>query len=238
MKISFIIPAHNEALYIGNTIESILRQPREMIEEIIVVDNGSHDETSAVAGRYPLVKVVPEPVRGTNRARQTGFLASRGELAAFIDADVALPADWSQRVVERFRKNERVVGVSGPYWYTHCSWLLKCSVVLHFLVAYTAYVLVHYVFRVAGMAMGGNFIIRRTALEKIGGFNTSLKFWGDDTDTAKRLRRVGYVIFTPRVHVLSSTRRFRQRGWLTTVYKYSMNYFWVVLFSKPFSQVH
>ena len=64
------------------------------------------------------------------------------------------------------------------------------------------------------MLQGGNFVVRRTALEEIGGYNPKFSFYGEDTDLARRLNSVGAVKFTFRLPALSSGRRLIEEGML------------------------
>ena len=84
------------------------------------------------------------------------------------------------------------------------------------------------------MLQGGNFILRRSALEKIGGYDTSIDFWGEDTDIATRISKVGRVKFTFDFPIYTSARRFKKDGFLVAAWKYFINYVWVLLFRKPF----
>lgn len=235
-NISFIIPARNEEAFIGQTIESILKQPAELVKEIIVADNGSTDNTPKVAARYPKVKVVSEPTPGTNRARQAGLKVATGEVIAFLDADNWLTQNWSETAIQ-YLQRPGVVGVSGPYWHRDQSQLGQIVTYYGFLlIAYPIYLLVHYIFRSGSVVLGGNLAAKREALEKIGGLDTSFTFFGDDANTGKRLRKVGKVIFTSHLIVWASARRFQKHGYIKTVFRYFINFFWVILFNKPFSK--
>lgn len=86
--VSIIIPAHNAATYLGDAIESVLRQSYAHYE-IVVIDDGSTDRTANIAERYPGVLVLRQAQRGAGAARNAGILATKGELIAFLDAD-----DW------------------------------------------------------------------------------------------------------------------------------------------------
>ena len=86
-SISVIIPAYNRAHLIGETLRSLLLQTRPA-EEVIVVDDGSTDETAAVAAAFgPPVKVIRQTNAGPGAARNTGFRNSCGEFIHFFDSD-------------------------------------------------------------------------------------------------------------------------------------------------------
>lgn len=100
-SISIIVPAYNEAVRLGKTLSTILEylneQPRE--SELIVVDDGSSDETSSVAiqqcmksqGRIRTEVIGVRPNRGKGFAVRTGLLAARAPVAIFSDADLSTP---------------------------------------------------------------------------------------------------------------------------------------------------
>lgn len=84
--ISVVIPSYNGSRYLGEAIESVLGQHHRPLE-IIVVDDGSTDDTPAVALRYPSVSYVRQNNRGLAAARNTGLERSRGEFCVFLDSD-------------------------------------------------------------------------------------------------------------------------------------------------------
>lgn len=214
MKFSFVIPALNEAANIGACLQSILDETLGNEEcddgEIIVVDNGSADDTARIARSYG-ADIIYELRRGPNRARQTGFEYSTGELVAFIDADCRLPRGWLDTVLAQFKPG--VSCVAGPYTYNGPLWFRAGARVC---------------FWTAGglnslgipIIMGGNYVVRRSALKQAGGHDTQIEFYGDDRDTAVRLSKVGRIRFTRKISVDSSNRRFLNEGYLRTVWNY------------------
>lgn len=86
--VSVVIPAHNAAEFVGEAIDSVLRQSYRHYE-IVVVDDGSSDTTASIVGRYPGVRLLRQPQRGAGAARNAGIRSTKGELIAFLDAD-----DW------------------------------------------------------------------------------------------------------------------------------------------------
>ncbi len=112
--ISVIIPALNSQNTIGLTLSSLIRNAVLKLEfEIIVVDNGSSDNTMKIAERYP-VKVVSCAKRGQGAARNLGLLEAKGDIICFTDSDVVVPKDWLSRIAAFFIDHPHAHGVGGP----------------------------------------------------------------------------------------------------------------------------
>lgn len=87
LSFSVIIPAYNRAQYIEQTLKGILSQHRRP-DEIIVVNDGSTDDTAAVVGSFgDRVQIITIPNSGPSRARDVGVRASKGTFLAFCDSD-------------------------------------------------------------------------------------------------------------------------------------------------------
>ena len=238
MRLSFVIPAYNEEAYLPACLESILAQTRELGDEveIIVVNNASTDRTREVALAYSGVRVVDEPRKGLTFARQAGFAASTGKLIANVDSDSRLTPGWVDKVLVNFAGDAKMVALSGPFVYYDLSPNQRVSVRVFYAVAFLVYALNRYVLRAGSMVQGGNFVLRRDALEKIGGFNTAIAFYGEDTDIARRMNQVGTVKFTFDLKMFSSARRLKQEGMLKIAARYTLNYFWSTFRKKPFTE--
>jgi glycosyltransferase involved in cell wall biosynthesis len=246
MKISFVIPAYNEEAHLSGCIKAIQREIEVVrsrgsgsnIEaEIIVVNNASTDRTKEVAQSFAGVRVVDEPHKGLVRARQAGFVVSTGDLIANIDSDVMLTEGWVDTVLEAFRKDTNLVCLSGPFIMHDVSPFVRVLVSVWYGISYVLHAMAH-LLGVGAVAQGGNYVVRRSALEKIGGFDTTIEFYGEDTDIARRMAKVGRVVWTSRLPVYSSGRRLRHEGVLQTAFRYGINFFWVTLFGKPFTHHH
>ncbi len=240
MKLSFVISAYNEEKYLANCLESILYEikDKKYDVEVIVVNNASLDLTREVAQSFSEVRVVDEPAKGLVRARRAGYLASNGDIVANIDADTKVPKGWVEKVFLEFSKNENLVALSGPYIYYDLNFFINILVRIWYYIGYIHYLLNLFIFKKSGILQGGNFIIRRTAMEKIGGFNLGFDFYGEDIDVATRIKEVGKVKFTFQLPMYTSARRFKGEGLFVTAWNYGINYFWTIFFKKPFSKEH
>jgi glycosyltransferase involved in cell wall biosynthesis len=238
--LSFVVPAYNEESYLGACLESILAQTRgrEHQFEIVVVNNASTDHTREVALRYPGVRVVDEPRKGLTFARQAGFLNTSGALIANVDSDSRLTSGWIDRVLATFAKESNLAAFSGPFIYYDLTPTQQIGVRGFYLIAWLTYAINRYILRVGSMVQGGNFVVSRSALERIGGFNLSISFYGEDTDIARRMSAVGDVLFTHDLKMFSSARRLKKEGMLLIAARYTVNYIWTTFLKRPFSSDH
>lgn len=241
MKLSFVVPAHNEEDYVGECIESIKRETDNAPYpvEITVVNNASTDKTASIARSYAGVKVVDEPRKGIVWARRAGLLASSGDLIANIDADSRLTRGWLKKVIRAFSDDPNLVALSGPFiHYDIPSRARKFLVRFWYGVVFIGQGVVKTLFGTGAFLQGGNYVVRRRAMEAIGGYNTNIEFHGEDSDIGRRIMKVGKVVFTFKLPVYSSARRINREGMVTTAFKYTLNYFWGLIFGKPFHSAY
>lgn len=104
--VSVVIPAFNDARYIRQAIESVLAQTHPALD-VVVVDDGSTDETVAVVREFgPAVRVIEQQNRGAAAARNRALQEIRGEYVAFLDADDF----WHPRKIEAQLRHLRGCG--------------------------------------------------------------------------------------------------------------------------------
>lgn len=204
--------------------------------EILVVDNASTDGTARVAASRiaaardagAVLRVVTEERKGLTRARQCGQREARASLVAWVDADTEMPAGWLERVEAAFAASPGVVCVSGPYRYLDQSRLQRALVKLYWHgLAIPSYWFTGY------LAVGGNFAVRRDAVERIGGFDESIAFYGEDTNIARRLAEIGKVVFDLKLEMPTSARRFAAEGMWRTAFAYASSFVSEVVLKRP-----
>lgn len=161
--LSIVIPSLDDAAVLRACLAAVAAQTRSP-DEVIVVDNGSTDDTADVA-RAAGARVVLEPVRGVLRATAAGFDAATGDIIGRLDAD-SLPApDWAARVERRFA-DPVLDAVTGTGDFYGCGAFGRFGGKWLYLGGY---------FTVIGLVIGrvplfgSNFAIRRTAWLRVRG---------------------------------------------------------------------
>lgn len=182
--VSVVIPAYNAAWCVGRAVESVLAQTFRDFE-VLVVDDGSTDDTAQVLSRFGApVKVIGKRNGGLSSARNAGIAAARGEMVAFLDAD-----DWWQpakleRQVELMRSRPEIgfcsteATVVDPEGHVLNAWRTA---------PWQGSFLVH-LFRAHGDVAGSGsaVVARRALLAQVGGFDESLRSL-EDIDMWMRL---------------------------------------------------
>jgi glycosyltransferase involved in cell wall biosynthesis len=238
MTISVIVCAHNEARYLPACLHSLLAQTR-LPDEILVVNNASDDATREAAAGIAGVRVVDEPRKGLVIARETGRQHARGDVLVYLDADCRAPLTWLERIEARFAADPALVALSGPYRFYDWDWWGRLLIRAYdFTLAPATQVLVKHLLRIGTVFYGGNFAVRREALERIGGFDTSIEFHGEDTNLGRRLFKVGKVGLFHDCFLHTSARRYVAMGKGTVFRLYVRNFTSELLYHRPKDATH
>ncbi len=183
--VSYVIGVRNMEDTVGKTIESILNQDYQN-KEIIVINDGSDDNTEDVLKKYPIKFINTEKI-GISNARNLGYQNSKGDFVAFTDADCELDPSWTINMLKCF--NDEEVGLVGGVTHfktdgTYCSIYrslefskryknIKSKEVFH--------------------AGGPGFIFRKSVIDEIGGFDPK---WvhGEDVEISFLAIKHGYKV--------------------------------------------
>jgi glycosyltransferase involved in cell wall biosynthesis len=111
---SIIIPTFNGASRIGYCLDSLVKQTTGRDVEILVVDDGSTDNTANVVRDYSPVRLITQANAGPASARNRGALEAQGKILLFTDDDCVPMPDWLEAMLEPFKDLE-VVGAKGVY---------------------------------------------------------------------------------------------------------------------------
>ena len=206
MKLDVIIPTYNRHEMLKRTLDSLLaaRVPEGLSVRVTVVDNNSKDRTREVVEDYierfgERIGYLFEKQQGRSSALNAGIRATSGDLVGMIDDDEEVDAGWYERVHQAFSRNE-IDFIGGPYvpnwsiecpsWFPHeyrgvVGWVDGGDSACPFDENYP------------GILMGGNAVLRRAILEKVGLYTTALGRTDkhllscEDEDMYHRLREAG-----------------------------------------------
>jgi glycosyltransferase involved in cell wall biosynthesis len=238
LRITVVVCAHNEARHLPACLYSLLAQTRPP-DELLVINNASTDETAAVARDVPNVRVVDEPRKGLVIARETARREALGNLLVYVDADCRAPLTWLARVAAHFERDPHLIALSGPYRYYDWDRFGRLLIRAYdYTVAPVTLVLVKYVLRLGTIFYGGNFAVRRSALDRIGGFDTSIEFHGEDTNLGRRLFEIGKVTLNYDCFLYTSARRYVAMGKGAVFRLYVRNFTSELLHRRPKDATH
>lgn len=183
IKLSYIIPSYNEELNIGNSIESIkCFTPLEYEFQIIVVDNGSSDDTVKIVKEK--CALLYENLNGTiSLSRNIGVQKSDGNILIFLDSDVLLTEEWNvaiSQVINDLLNNKMQITGSRCSVIDNNNWILK-------------YWFSRLRYEKSSYINSGHLITTRELFNSIGGFTTTLKT-GEDYDFCKKAKNIGATI--------------------------------------------
>jgi glycosyltransferase involved in cell wall biosynthesis len=112
--VSVVIPCYGQAHYLPQAVESVMAQSYPHLE-VVVVDDGSADNTEEVCRRYPGVRCVRQENRGLAGARNTGIRRSNGPYLVFLDADDRLLPRALETGLERLEAEPRCAASAGHH---------------------------------------------------------------------------------------------------------------------------
>ncbi len=120
MSISVVIPAYNTAKYIGRALDSVLAQTHKP-DEIIVVDDGSTDDTAGIVETYSSqVRLIRRENAGASVARNTGINAAKSEWIAFLDGDDEWLPENLLLQMQLLQRNPELVWSTANFIWCHC----------------------------------------------------------------------------------------------------------------------
>jgi GT2 family glycosyltransferase len=238
LTIAVVVCAYNERQLLSACLHSLRAQTR-LPDEILVVNNASTDDTAAVAAAVEGVRVIDEPMKGLVIARETARRTTQCQVLAYIDADCRPPITWLERVEAQFLSNRARVAVTGPYRFFDWDRTGRTLIRLYdVIVAPPTHILVHHVLGVGAILYGGNFAVRRDALARIGGFDKTIEFHGEDTNLGRRLTPIGRVALCPDCWVWTSARRYHAMGKRAVFSLYVRNFWSEILRHRPADSKH
>lgn len=188
-KVSIIIPAFNEEKFLPLCLDSIsrLNWPKDRFE-IIVIDNGSTDNTCRIAESYHAV-VLKDPAKNVSGLRNLGAMNAGGDILAFVDADCIVSEDWLMEAEKYFNKKQYVAWGSPPGIPHNATWVQKAWYIVR-----QKETAVEKVDWLESM----NLFVRKHEFLQINGFDESLVTC-EDVDFSYRITQFGLIVSDPSI---------------------------------------
>jgi cellulose synthase/poly-beta-1,6-N-acetylglucosamine synthase-like glycosyltransferase len=205
-SISVVIPAYNAENLISGCLQALLNQTVDDSRyEILVVDDGSADNTSAVVRNFENVRLIRQENKGPAAARNEGAKKARGDLIFFTDADCIPRKDWIEEMVRPFEDDCEIAGVRGSYM-TKQRELAARFVQIEYEDKYDLLKKDHYIDFVDTYSAG----FRRDIFLKFGGYDTSFPVaCAEDVELSFRMSVQGYkMVFNSNATVYHRHPRF------------------------------
>jgi len=180
-RVSVYIPAYNAAEFLERCLDSLARQTLQP-DEILVIDDGSRDQSAAIAQRYSQVKVIRhESNLGLAAARNTALREARNELVASLDADCSAHPQWLEKLVPHM-DDSSVAGAGGQLTEG-----VHSSVADRWRCAHMVQHWGNQHLKNPPFLFGCNNVFRRSAVLGCGGYDESLRTNGEDADISRKL---------------------------------------------------
>ena len=197
LDISIVIPTYNRKKLLKRTLNSLFKQtyPRDKYE-ILVIDDGSTDETSEMIKElmrtHPELKYLRQRNRGPASARNQGIKKAKGRIVAFIDDDCIANRNWLMQIMNSFT-DDSILGVEG-----------KTETIKNEITPFTHYVLNER----GGLYPSCNIAYRADILKDVKGFDGDYPYqWCEDVDLAFAVLNHGKITFNPKVLITHPPRK-------------------------------
>ena len=204
--VSVIVCSYNGGPTLASCLDSLgkLNYPEY---EVLLVDDGSTDDTSYIAAQFPWVRYIHQSNQGLSHARNTGAATAKGEVFAYTDSDCMVDPDWLYYLIGTLVSGD-YAGVGGPNVTPPAkNWIQACVAAAP---GGPSHVLLTDV--VAEHIPGCNMAFYRWAFEGVGGFDTEYRKAGDDVDFCWRIQQAGWVISFSPTAIVWHHRRFTLRA--------------------------
>lgn len=191
VAVTAYVPCFNAGRYIEKCLDSLLAQTYH-VDEILVIDDGSTDDTISRVSKYPVKIIKHEKNKGLAAARNTAFKNASHEFVASLDADVVADPEWLDKMMSLFT-DEKIAGVSGKMVENYTDTLPDRWRAAHMKQYWGEQRVVNPMF-----LFGCNTVYRKSAVAELGYFDEKYRTNYEDVDMGNRLREKGYkIIYDP-----------------------------------------
>jgi glycosyltransferase involved in cell wall biosynthesis len=184
---SIVVPTRDRAEYLRVSLDSLFAQETDVSFEVIVVDDGSTDDTAAVAERAG-AKVVRTPARGPNAARNAGLHEAEADFVLFVDDDIDAPPGWLAAYLDGADRHPDADAFGGPI---RARFEGRAPRSCGREPAPITTLDLGSEDREAEFVWSANMAVRRRAFERVGDFDEELPQYGEEEEWLTRLRAGG-----------------------------------------------
>jgi GT2 family glycosyltransferase len=206
-RVSVVVCTHNGARTLTQCLSG-LRRLDYPDYEVIIIDDGSRDDSAKIAGKFEF-RLIRTTNLGLSSARNRGWQEATGEIVAYIDDDAYPDPQWLRYLVRAFQKSS-YAAIGGPNLPpTSDSFVAEC-------IANSPGGPTHVLLsdEIAEHIPGCNMAFRRDRLQAIGGFDPQFRVAGDDVDVCWRIQERGWTIgFSPAAMVWHHRRATIRAYW-------------------------
>lgn len=237
MKYSIVIPTLNEEKLLPDLLKQltdpVLRNDFDL--EIIISDGGSRDNTIKIALDYADIVTVytNDKIQNIAAGRNEGAKKASGDILFFLNGDIRI--DEPLKFFNFIRNNFEISGYLAMTVFVSIfpEESNKTDKIFHF--CYNHYF--RWLNNIGiGMGRGECQIVRKNIFEEIKGYNENLAA-GEDFELFHRIRKKGDILYTDKIRVFESPRRFRLRGYFTITWIWTKNSFYILLKNKSISKI-
>jgi cellulose synthase/poly-beta-1,6-N-acetylglucosamine synthase-like glycosyltransferase/peptidoglycan/xylan/chitin deacetylase (PgdA/CDA1 family)/spore germination protein YaaH len=198
-SVSVVMAAYNEGKVIAETLRTLLATDYRGEIEVVLVDDGSRDQTAAEVERFassePRVRLLQQENHGKARALQRGLVAAHHGIVVFIDADTQCQRDTLPRLLEPFA-DARIAGVSGHAKVGNLRTFIARCQALEYTCGFNLDRRAYDRWNCITVVPGAISAVRKDAIDEAGGL--SLQTLAEDTDLTLSLHRRGQrIVYVP-----------------------------------------
>jgi len=190
-RVSVVIPCYNSQQTIEKCIEAVLKQNFKSDYEVIMVDDGSNDQTEKIIKKYKRIKYIFQKNAGPAKARNNGWKNSSGEIVVFTDSDCVPEKDWLCQMVKPFENDGKIGAVGGAYEET-----VNDNSKLANLIGEEIKFRYKNIGQYTDAHGAYSLAVRKEILKEISGFNETYPVaTAEDWDLCYKITKLGYKIF-------------------------------------------
>jgi GT2 family glycosyltransferase len=231
VNITAYVPCYNAERYVAAAIQGLLAQTRPP-DEVLIIDDGSIDSTVELASSFPVRVICHDSNKGLAAARNTAFRHAQYPLVAAVDADAVPARDWLERLYHKFT-DDNVAAAGGrliEYFHDTPADCWRCMHLPQGGGEEGIEITWPSEFRLSGFGT----LLRKSAVERVGGYDERYRTNYEDHDMCGKLLRAGYTL----VYEPDAIVRHMKQDSIYSVLRNAWNWnFWGLYYKGHYNRV-